>query len=228
MGTALVARQAAGVVALRRSVPEHLAYWEHRAQLPGDLLLAAAGDSVSQGIGASRPELGCISLVADRLASATGRTVRVVNLSITGARLDQVLDEQLPQLTGVLPDLLLVEAGANDMIQGRREEFLSRLEELFDALPPAAVVADVPYLMHGRWERDAAFAAPLVRALGAERGVPVVPIHDTLAAGGWLLSLTHCAADLFHPDDAGHRVWADALWAGVEQTGVLSRLRATS
>lgn len=220
---AVLVRQALGFAALQRTIPVHRAYWQRRADVPGELLLAVVGDSVAQGIGASRPELGCISLVADRLAQATGRSVQVVNLSLTGARLDQVLDEQLPALRalGREPDLLIAEAGANDMIQNQRAEFESRLDELLEQLPAASVVADVPYLMHGRWERDAHRAAAVVRERARARGVTVVPIHQVLASYGRLISLTHCAADLFHPNDSGHRLWADALWTSVLETSLL-------
>ncbi len=223
---AAVTRQVVGVLALRSSVPHREAFWQRVATEQGDLLLVALGDSVSQGIGASRPELGCIGLLGQRLSLATGRSVRTVNLSRTGAGIVDVLDRQLPALRELDQEsaLVLVEVGANDMIRGDLEPFIARLDDLFDALPPHAVVADVPYLMHGRWERDARRAGEIVTERARARGFVVVPIHRALSRFGLLVMMSHVAADLFHPNDRGHRVWADTFWQGLVRSGALKRL----
>jgi acyl-CoA thioesterase-1 len=225
---AVATRQVAGAVALRRSISDRAAFWERVAAQQGDLLLVAIGDSVAQGIGASRPELGCIGLVAQRLSAATGRSVRTVNLSVTGAQLQHVLDVQLPKMRALaqVPDLVLVEIGANNMIRGDLAGFLDRLDELLAVLPPDAVLADVAYLMFGRWERDAVRAAGVLTQQAEDKGFVVVPIRAALSGFTPLALLSHVAADLFHPNDRGHRVWADTFWHGVVRGGTLDRLAA--
>ena len=59
--------------------------------------------------------------------------------------------------------------------------------------------------------------ACLPPARAREAGVTVVPLHAALQARGWKAMLTDFAADWFHPNDRGHRVWADAFsaaWTG--------------
>ncbi|MDQ3151126.1 MAG: SGNH/GDSL hydrolase family protein, partial [Actinomycetota bacterium] len=58
-----------------RNVAPYRRYWLRRAEEPGELRYVALGDSLTQGIGASRPERGYVGLIADALAQRTGRTV---------------------------------------------------------------------------------------------------------------------------------------------------------
>ncbi|MHB8274889.1 MAG: hypothetical protein ACYDC9_09005 [Dermatophilaceae bacterium] len=59
------------------------------------------GGSAAQGVGASSPRRGYVSLVAEQLSRSTGRPVRVINLSRSGARVRDVVDEQQPRLAGM-------------------------------------------------------------------------------------------------------------------------------
>lgn len=102
---------------LRRSVEQYRSYWSVPQGQPGGTLYVALGDSTAQGIGASGPERGYVGLVAQRLAVATGRPVQVLNLSRSGARVHDVVTEQLPRLAGLSPDLVTVAVGANDLKQ---------------------------------------------------------------------------------------------------------------
>lgn len=69
--------------------------------------------------------------------------------------------------------------------------------------------------MHGRWQRDASDAAAALRRATARAGLVAVPLHDALRDQGWTAMLTQFAADWFHPNDRGHRVWADAFWTAI-------------
>ena len=84
-----------------------------------------------------------------------------------------------------------------------RDVFAAATGRLTAALPAGALVADAPYFMHGRWERDAQQAATRPCA------------HRSPGA-----MLTQFAADWFHPNDRGHRVWADAFWQEIQRAGV--------
>jgi len=79
-------------------------YWATPRGQIGGLLYVALGDSSAQGIGASRPERGYVGLVAQHVRESTGQPVLVINLSRSGARIDDVLDRQLPALRGLRPD----------------------------------------------------------------------------------------------------------------------------
>ena len=196
------------------SVQTHASYWAQPHGQPGGLLYVALGDSAAQGIGASRPDRGYVGLLAQRLRERTGRPVEVVNLSRSGAHLLDVVDTQLVALgaLGRVPDVLTVGVGGNDIQDYDRERFAAAADRLTAALPDGAYVADVPYFMHGRWERDAAQAAGLLRASASRAGLRPVALHAALRAQGWRAMFTDFAADWFHPNDRGHRVWADAFW----------------
>ncbi|MDP3713742.1 MAG: SGNH/GDSL hydrolase family protein [Mycobacteriales bacterium] len=189
-------------------------YWSQPQGETGGLLYVALGDSAAQAVGASDPQHGYVSLLADRLRDSTGKPVEVVNLSKSGARIKDVLDTQLPALAalGRTPDVITVAIGGNDVRAYDRATFAREADRLASALPDGTYVADAPYFMHGRWERDADQAAALLRQAAAEEGLRPVGLHAALKAQGWKAMLTQFAADWFHPNDRGHRVWADAFW----------------
>jgi acyl-CoA thioesterase I len=159
-----------------------------------------------------------VGLIAQRLRMSTGQPVEVINLSRSGARIDDVLDRQLPALKvlGREPDVLSVAIGGNDIRAYDRETFAEQADQLTAALPAGAYVADAPYFMHGNWQRDAQRAAAVLSAGAAERGLRLVALHKALRAQGWQAMLTQFAADWFHPNDRGHRVCADAFWSAIE------------
>ncbi|MBC7679320.1 MAG: SGNH/GDSL hydrolase family protein [Pseudorhodobacter sp.] len=201
---------------LHRSVSRYAEYWSAPRGEPDGLLYVALGDSAAQGIGASTPARGYVGLLADRLRSRTGQPVQVVNLSRSGATLKDVLTGQLPQLAALQPDVVSVAVGGNDMLHPATGAFHDDVAELLRQLPPGTLVADVPYFMHGHWERDADQAARDLARQTRAAGLVAVPLHAALQRLGWKAMATHFAADWFHPNDRGHRVWADTFWAAYE------------
>ena len=202
------------LVRVARSVDRNADYWSRPQGQQGGLLYVALGDSAAQGIGASRPDRGYVGLLATWLRQRTGRPVEVINLSKSGARISDVVDTQLPALAalGRAPDVLTVGIGGNDMASYDLENFATAVERLTAALPAGAYVADVPYFMHGRWERNAQQAADLLRLSARRQGLRPVALHAALQAQGWRGMATQFAADWFHPNDRGYRVWAEAFW----------------
>lgn len=172
----------------------------------------------AQGVGASSADKGYVGLLADRLRSRTGRPVEVVNLSMSGARVADVVADQLPRLQELDPDVVTVAIGGNDVRGYEADRFAAEDHRLVAGLPAGTYVADVPYFMHGRWKTDSAQAAGTVRMAAAEAGLVVVPLNDRLRAEGLRGMLTQTSADLFHPDDRGYRVWGDAFWEEIRGT----------
>ena len=203
------------------SVNARAEYWSQPRGEPGGLLYVALGDSAAQGIGASSPDKGYVGVIAQRLRESTGQPVQVINLSRSGARIDDVLARQLPALEALArgPDLITVAIGGNDVRAYDRQTFQEQAAQLTAALPAGAYLADAPYFMHGRWERDAQQAGETLRAGAVERGLRPVALHEALRAQGWQAMLTQFAADWFHPNDRGHQVWADAFWQAIEVDG---------
>jgi lysophospholipase L1-like esterase len=203
-----------GVRVLRvlRSVAAHRDYWALPVGPAGGLLYVAHGDSAAQGIGAASPQRGYVSLVADRLAGAGGQPVQAVNMSVAGAVLRDVVDQQLPRLAGLDAALIAVDAGGNDMFEYDRETY----ERDVDRLPPGSVVLDIPYFRHGKRKRRARAAAKVMTQKARAAGHVPVPLHDAMERRGRTAILTDYAADCFHPGNRGHRVWADVVWATVQ------------
>ena len=164
----------------------------------------AIGDSMSQGIGASAPERGLVGQVAEHLAAA-GRPHRVVNLSVTGARVQDAIDHQLPALhdlvaIGPVPALLTVVIGSNDVVSPRLRAGLHRTVHQPPRRPPR----------RARWSptcptrtarRGGSCPAPGARACGT---LVVADMHRQ-GPRSWRGKL---AADKFHPNDAGYAAMA--------------------
>ena len=224
VGVVPIAVWCARLARVKRGVGVARRYWAQPQGPSGGLLYVALGDSAAQGVGASRPDRGYVGLLAERLACTTGRPVQVVNLSRSGATVEDLLREQLPLLQALRPDLVTVAIGGNDMFRADPDAFDSCAARLITALPPQTVIADVPYFMHGHWERDARRAAGSVTRLASARGLPVVALHDALRCEGWAAMATEFAADWFHPNDRGYRVWADAFWATIRASELTTHL----
>lgn len=200
-----------GAATLNETLPVNSKYWRDQATAAGDLHYVALGDSAAQGIGAHRPGDGYVGLLAEDLRTSTTRTVRVVNLSVAGATVASAVRDQLPRFRRQRPDVVTVAIGANDIAHFDPVAFERDLAELFDALPPEAIVADLPYFYLPRTERTVAQANGIVRRLAAERGLRVAALHDSTSQRKWRGPFTLFAADMFHPNNRGYLAWASAF-----------------
>ena len=106
-----------GVTALRADCVSFAEYWQaHNEQvLAGDgPLWVALGDSTAQGLGAAAPLCGYVGQALSQLRQASGQPWRVLNLSVSGSLIRDVLTSQLPGI-GVTPDLVTCGIGFNDI-----------------------------------------------------------------------------------------------------------------
>ncbi|MGI9822963.1 SGNH/GDSL hydrolase family protein [Agromyces sp. Marseille-Q5079] len=212
----LARRQHHWRTALSEAIPVNSAYWREQRAGPGELLYVAIGDSAAQGIGASRPGHSYVGFIAQSLAAASARPVRTVNLGISGATLRIAIDDELPVLEELAPDVLTVCIGANDIADFDAARFDREIRELFARLPDHAIVADLPSFYFPPAQGRVRTANRLLRAAAAERGLVVVPLFArTDRQGLWGVS-TQFAGDLFHPNDRGYRIWAAAFRQAVE------------
>ena len=218
----LIARhREAEAARINLTIPVNSAFWRARQKKAGELLYVVIGDSAAQGIGASKPNRGYVQIVADRLAAETGRTVRIVNLSVAGARLREAIAIQMPKLATLLrdarPDLLTVSIGANDINSFEKERFTRELEEVYAQLPSSAIVADLPCFHIPQRERLVAVANRIVRATAARHGLTVAPLYAVTKRQGIVRAVYQAAGDLFHPHDRGYVVWASAFLPAVSR-----------
>lgn len=198
-----------------RSVAGYREYWKRRAQRPGDLLYVVLGDSLAQGVRASHPERGYVGLVAAQLERDRGRSVRVLNLSVTGVRLADLLDGQLGALRDLRPDLVTVAIGANDAGRTDPVTFRSGFEALCAALPAGTLVGDVPDFQGGRRRAAASELSAVARVLTRHPALVPVALEAATSHLGWR---DYCP-DLFHPSDAGHSRYAAPFLHALQLSG---------
>jgi len=205
-------RQRAGAARLAATLHLNARWWKEQRSRPGEILYVALGDSAAQGVGASRPGRSYVGMLADHLRRRTSQTVQVANLSVSGARLRDAIAVQLPLLAKLKPDLVTAAIGANDIASFEADRFERELAIVYDALPPGSIVGDIPAFYFGAAERRVGIANEIVHRLAGERGFEVAPVHAfTRRQGGARYALNQVAADFFHPNDRGYRVWASAF-----------------
>jgi len=166
-------------------------------------LWVVLGDSTAQGVGASSYDKGWVGLVRDSLPESP--QWRVVNLSRSGDRTRDVIEQQVPRLQALrsAPRLVTAVVGGNDLTHTRLQTWLADLRELLGMLPAGAVVATAPRGWH---EGKARVGNEVIRAVAAERGLHVADLwaHTGPPYRGLY-------ADGFHPNDRGYLQWAAAL-----------------
>lgn len=170
-------------------------------------LWLALGDSTAQGIGASAYDRGYVGQLRLWLEVRDGRPWRIVNPSVSGARVAQLVATQLVWLDRLTrpPDLVTCSIGANDVIRPwgfeRVPEFL---RSVIGRLPEGAVIAELPQgLVPRRVER----LNTLIDAEAPSRGLRVARLFSR-SGPPWQGKL---AADEFHPNDNGYARWCDAF-----------------
>jgi lysophospholipase L1-like esterase len=190
-------------------------YWQGRSNQPGDFIFVVIGDSAAQSLGASKPENGYVSLLAGRIEQTTGRSVRILNFSQSGATVDDALHKQAARLNSIQADLVLVEVGANDMKQYDKNIFSAKYRQLLQTLPPGrGIVANVPYFgMRPDLNDATSDANRIIDSYARSYGVPVADLFSRLQENQSPLIY---ASDFFHPNNRGYRLWYDALRPVVE------------
>jgi lysophospholipase L1-like esterase len=206
----LVGIEVVRLLQLRASITSYAQYWQQRKAVPGQFTYVALGDSTGQGIGASKPQYGYVGLLAGQIAGATHESVRVVNLSVSGAKIEDVIQTQLPQLKNYHANLITVEIGANNVTDYNPTTFRSQYDALAQALPPGTVLANIPYFGGRiRDNAEALSASTIIAEAGQANHLQVVDLQAATHQGQ---SILNYGADFFHPSDRGYRIWAAAFW----------------
>jgi len=159
-------------------------------------LWVALGDSMTQGIGARTIAGGWVGQARVQL-SAAGLDYRLVNLSVSGARIRDVTGPQLDALAalGIKPSLVTVLIGANDMlVKSRREQVPADFAALLTRLPRGSVVATLP-----QPRRMAVAANRLIERAAAEGHIRIAEMRGGLRSFRGTL-----AEDHFHPNEVGY------------------------
>lgn len=183
------------------------------------------GDSISTEADASAlskaapNQPGYPTLVAQALEKQSGAKVTLANLSKGG--MDAVWGvKQVAALIAEKPDVLLVAFGMNDA-SGRRtpEDFAKTIRDIYEpvraANPECDVILVSPMTANSEWIHSAPETYPLYNAALAKLTGDHVALADVtttwtaIAARKNYLSLS--GNGLNHPNDYGHRIYADVV-----------------
>jgi lysophospholipase L1-like esterase len=187
-----------------------------------ELRLVLLGDSTVTGPGLeSRGDLWSHQ-VARRLAPE--RRVRLLSVAAGGSRARDVLIRQLPEALKLEPHLAVVSVGANDTTHGTP---MRRVAADLDAIVVALGEAGASVVLAGLGDLGniPRLRFPL-KALASRRSRAVDRVHARVAArhghvvkvpiaqrcDEFFRSIDAFSPDLFHPNRAGHAVWADAAY----------------
>jgi acyl-CoA thioesterase-1 len=208
-----------GVTAMRGDCVTFASHWQahnYRILTETGPLWVVLGDSTGQGLGAPSPEGGYVGQALAGLRLRTGRPWRVLNLSVSGALIRDVLHDQLPRLPAAA-ELVTCGIGANDILYSSPAKLLRDLRMLLDAIPDETVVLDLP-LPAGIWGILGRISVPYVARINRTiheaawaRGLPVAQVSAHFLPP-WAGKF---ASDSFHPSQDGYRDWARALLAAI-------------
>lgn len=188
------------------------------------LRFVVLGDSTSAGVGVDDPADAYATLLARRLAEETGGPVELRVLGESGARVEDVLDEQVPAAVELDPDVVFVGIGANDVthltsLDDVRDSMRAALDRL-SSTGATIVVAGAPDMRVDAWHEP-------LRSLSYLRGKQVTGAVEeaALEGGAAVVELAeetgpffaedpegHFSEDRFHPSAMGYRRWADAIF----------------
>jgi acyl-CoA thioesterase I len=217
-----------GVAAMREDRVAFASYWDahnervrrqraSQADKNAEPLWVVLGDSTAQGLGAPGPQGGYVGQALTQLRRTTGQHWRVINLSVSGSLIRDVLAEQIPLLAGERPDLVTCGTGANDILFSAPAKLFSDLRALLAAVPDKTVLLDLP-LLSGFWGIVGSMSVPyitrinrVIHEVAQQRSLPVAEISAHFTAP-WTGKFS---CDNFHPSQDGYRDWSRALLAAV-------------
>jgi lysophospholipase L1-like esterase len=189
------------------------------ASAPRPLTYVAVGASDAVGVGARNPETdGWVP----RLGARLGKTVRVVNLGVSGSTLAQAVDEQLGPAVDAHPDVVTVWLAVNDLnARVTLDAYARDLDRLLAGLSNTharILVGNVPDLarLAAAAGRDPAAVDEqverwneVIASTSARYGATVVDLHAR-----WQEVADHpeyLSADGFHPSSEGYARLADVF-----------------
>jgi acyl-CoA thioesterase-1 len=221
-------RWADGVIALREDCVTFAGHWDahnDRVLTESGPLWVVLGDSTAQGLGAPSPMGGYVGQVLAGLRERTGRPWRVLNLSLSGALIRDVLRDQLPRIPAGA-EMVTCGIGANDILYSTPSKVLAEVRGLIAAVPGGTVLLDLP-LPTGIWGILGRASVPYVarinqtiqQAAGA-RGRPLAEVSAHFLPP-WAGKF---GPDNFHPSQDGYRDWARALLTAIPAGTELTRV----
>lgn len=193
----------------------------------GELRLLWLGDSTAAAVGTTAPQHAVSSQVGEALGLQCNVTTNTRVIAKSGARIDDVLRDQVPVATDIGADVVIISVGANDTIHLTSPNLFTRLyREVIEKLLTAGITPDRIVLLgvpdmgspprlpqplravvgwRGRRLDERVFA------LAKEKGTRYVDIYAGTSAPFRKHPTRYFAADKYHPNDNGYGVWARVI-----------------
>jgi acyl-CoA thioesterase I len=193
----------------------------------------ALGDSYTIGTGASDGAHSWTSIIAARLAEQTRGQVELTNPAINGFTTQDLIEDELPQVRRLKPDLVTILIGVNDLVRERNPaDYRASLVRIYDevkkekardgrvfavSIPNWSVVPAAREYGDPERIRDLTDAFnDIAREEATTRGFGWIDITAASLAGlgtpGWI------ASDGLHPGDNQYAAWAEVIWHSVRET----------
>jgi lysophospholipase L1-like esterase len=179
------------------------------------------GDSTAAGVGAS----GVDGALPRQVARGSGRPVDLTVLAVSGDRIANVAEEQLPKVAALAeqPELVFISVGANDVTHLTGPvEFGRTYGRVLDGLPAGAhvVLLGVPDMgspprllqpLRALTGARAGYIDDVVRRLARDHGATYVDIAGRTGPSFRADPDRYFAADGYHPNDEGYALWTKAV-----------------
>lgn len=187
------------------------------------------GDSTAVAVGGSY-EQGLAVKTAEHLAQG-GRRVELTNVAVSGARLHDVLTEQLPRADLATADVVLLDVGANDVTHLTLSSAIERdYERIVAALlrgnceikivvtgsPDMSTPPRIPRLLRGVTGRRTHALNRVAQRIVQKYDLTFAPIAEKTGPL-FARDRTLFSADRFHPNDRGYATWIPVLNDALDQ-----------
>jgi len=213
---ALVLIEVIALIWLALSVNRYHDFWAEKAKETGEITYLALGDSAAQGIGATNPMKGYVGLIAKSIEQKDGKSVRIINISKTGAKFDDYLKDQAPIVATLKPDVITIQIGANDIKLFNAEEYRTKFRQVLETLPDGTYVSNMPLFNSrpGSTESGKQGSAIIQEEL---RKYPKLHFVDLQKETSEHQSIFGFAPDLFHPNNISYKNWANAFLKEIDK-----------
>ncbi len=190
---------------------------------PAPLRYVALGDSYTKGE-AAPPEAAWPFRAAEQLRKEGHQVELVANLGVTGFTSQDVLRREVPELETLAPDVVTLQVGINDYVQGVDEDgFRKDLATLLDAIlgrverRDRLVVVTIPDFSVAR--KAERFGRPseihddlqkrnaIIKEEAKRRDLRVADVFETSRAAAFDPKLL--AGDGIHPSAEGYGAWVE-------------------
>lgn len=198
------------LVWLASTVGSYSTYWKEKAKDDGEITYVAFGDSAAQGIGATSPMKGYVGLIAKDIENTTGKTVKIINVSKTGAKMEDYLNDQAKFAESVKADVVTIEIGANDVGDFDSVTYRAKIKRVLATLPDGSFVANMPFFNSrpGRTQNGKRASKIIKEEL---QSFPKLNFVDLQSETEQNQSIFGFAPDLFHPNNLSYKNWANAF-----------------